>query len=79
MPCRLYPAACISRATVSLETLNPSRPAPGRRDRPGSSAARFSSSPASSAPAATVVSDTRAARATAAIPPYPSARASVPR
>ena len=53
-------------------------PPPGRRDRPGGSA---SSSPASisATPAATVVCDTPAARATAAIPPYPSARASIPR
>ena len=73
-------------STPSSACLNPGwassafgRPAPGRRDRPGSSAARASSSAASRNPAATVVSDTPDARATAAIPPCPSARASVPR
>jgi hypothetical protein len=45
------------------------RPAPGRRDRPGSRPASAAGSPASAAPAATVVSDAPDARATAAIPP----------
>jgi hypothetical protein len=54
------------------------RPPPGRRDRPGGSAPASPSS-TSSTPAATVDSEHPAARATAAIPPCPSARASAPR
>ncbi len=53
------------------------RPAPGRRDRPGGSPGSPSS--ISDTPAATVDSEHPAARATAAIPPCPSARASDPR
>jgi hypothetical protein len=54
------------------------RPPPGRRDRPAGSPPSSPDS-ISATPAATVVSDTPAARATAAIPPCPSARASDPR
>jgi hypothetical protein len=54
------------------------RPPPGRRDRPGGSPSSLPAS-ISATPAETMVSDTPAARATAAIPPYPSARASDPR
>ena len=54
------------------------RPPPGRRDRPGASPSSPPDS-TSDTPAATVVSDTAAATATALIPPYPSARASIPR
>ena len=70
-----------SSAAVNPGSLSSSflRPPPGRRARPGASAPSPSSSSACDTPAATVSSDTPAARATAAIPPYPSARASVPR
>ena len=54
------------------------RPPPGRRDRPRGSPSSLPAS-ISATPAATVVSGTPAARATTAIPPCPSARASDPR
>ena len=55
------------------------RPAPGRRDRPGPSAFRASSSADSRIPAGTVTGDAPDTRATIPIPLRPAARASVPR
>jgi hypothetical protein len=54
------------------------RPPPGRRDCPGGSVSAAPSSICDT-PAATVDSEHPAARATAAIPPCPSARAPVPK
>ena len=71
------PAALVA-LTPGLSPPPSCGPPPCRRDRPGGSTSASPSS-TSDTPTATVDSEHPAARATAAIPPRPSARAWVPR